>query len=197
MRSGNLERRKFLQIAATTAASGAAVSCSKQTSPWRFLTAQEAFTLDAIAERIIPADEDAGASDAGAVTFIDRQLTGILKKHQKTYRSGLIGIDHASRGRFGKPFAELEPAQQDEILSAAEAAKVDAKDWNPAQAKAFFELVRDHVMQSFYGDPRHGGNRDYASWRMLGVPVSPIRGRRIYDLTTNTADEDRRHKPWR
>jgi hypothetical protein len=32
-------------------------------------------------------------------------------------------------------------------------------------------------MAAYYGDPRHGGNRDYASWRMLRVPVAPVRGR--------------------
>ena len=32
-------------------------------------------------------------------------------------------------------------------------------------------------MMGFYGDPRHGGNKDRVSWRMLGVPDPPIRGR--------------------
>jgi hypothetical protein len=32
-------------------------------------------------------------------------------------------------------------------------------------------------MMSFYGDPRHGGNKDRVSWKMLGVPDPPIRGR--------------------
>jgi gluconate 2-dehydrogenase gamma chain len=37
--------------------------------------------------------------------------------------------------------------------------------------------VVSHTMQGFYGDPRHGGNRNWASWRMLGVPITPVRGR--------------------
>jgi gluconate 2-dehydrogenase gamma chain len=32
-------------------------------------------------------------------------------------------------------------------------------------------------MQGFYGDPRHGGNREGVSWKMLGLPYPPIRGR--------------------
>ncbi len=197
MRSGNLRRRRFLQIAASTAAAGA-VSCSKKAaSPWRVFSEDEAFTLDAIAERIVPSDANPGASDAGAVTFIDRQLGGVFRKYVKTYRQGLVGVDHVSNSRFGKRFAELEPEQRDEVLATMESGRVNAADWNPTLAKAFFELVRDHVMQSYYGDPRHGGNREYASWLMLGVPPAPIRGRRIYDLNTNTPDEDRRNKPWR
>jgi hypothetical protein len=32
-------------------------------------------------------------------------------------------------------------------------------------------------MMGFYGDPRHGGNKDRVSWKMLGVADPPIRGR--------------------
>jgi gluconate 2-dehydrogenase gamma chain len=37
-------------------------------------------------------------------------------------------------------------------------------------------------MQGFYGDPRHGGNREGVSWKMLGLPYPPIRGRLRYDV---------------
>ncbi|MGD0199834.1 MAG: gluconate 2-dehydrogenase subunit 3 family protein [Bryobacteraceae bacterium] len=197
MGSKTLRRRRFLQIAATAAASGA-VSCSRQeASPWRFFTAEEGRTINAIAARIIPADQDAGAAQAGAANYIDRHLTGIFKKHRKAYRQGIIGVNHVSEAMFGQRFAALAAGQQDAVLVALEAGSSDAQVWQPAQGHAFFELVCDHTMQGFYGDPRHGGNREYASWRMLGVPVAPIRGRQRYDLTTGLAEEDRRNRPWR
>jgi gluconate 2-dehydrogenase gamma chain len=34
---------------------------------------------------------------------------------------------------------------------------------------SFFEMLIDHTMQGFYGSPAHGGNRDGASWKMLGI----------------------------
>ena len=46
------------------------------------------------------------------------------------------------------------------------------------KAKAFFDLVLAHTMQGFYGDPRHGGNREAVSWKMLALPFPPVRGRR-------------------
>ena len=196
MSSRTLQRRRFLQIAATTAASGATVSCSRRPGG-RVLKAAELRAVEAIAGRLIPADQDPGAIEAGVATYIDRQLAGILKKHTRTYRLGLVGVNHVAWARFRKHFTDLSAAQQDEVLSALEAGGTDPKIWPPAQARAFFELVRDHVMQGYYGDPRHGGNREYASWLMLGVPPAPIRGRRIYDLATGAADEDRRNKPWR
>jgi len=43
---------------------------------------------------------------------------------------------------------------------------------------AFFGRLRHYTMMGFYGDPRHGGNKDRVSWKMLGLPDPPIRGRR-------------------
>jgi gluconate 2-dehydrogenase gamma chain len=37
-------------------------------------------------------------------------------------------------------------------------------------------------MEGYYGAPRHGGNRDAVSWRMLGLDEPPLRGRAQYDL---------------
>jgi gluconate 2-dehydrogenase gamma chain len=50
------------------------------------------------------------------------------------------------------------------------------------QDRDFFELVRGHTLEGYYGSPRHGGNRDAVSWRMLGLPEPPPLGRAQYDL---------------
>ena len=50
------------------------------------------------------------------------------------------------------------------------------------EGKAFFAMAVAHTMQGFYGTPRRGGNRNAVSWRMLGVPVPPVRGRAQYDF---------------
>ena len=47
---------------------------------------------------------------------------------------------------------------------------------NP-ETKPFFDMLVAHAMQGFYGDPRHGGNRERVSWKMLGVASPPLRGR--------------------
>lgn len=182
MRPDSLRRRRFLQMAAS-AASAAAVSCGGGNSPWRFLTAAEGETAGAICDRIIPADQDPGASAAGVVNYIDLQLTGPYKKYQRAYRQGLAGIDRASASRHGKPFAALPPEEQDRLLTEMDAGKLAAGALSQALAKRFFDMIRDHTMQGYYGDPRHGGNREYASWRMLGVPPVPVRGRNLYDLS--------------
>ena len=53
-------RRQFLNASLSAAVAGSAISCgaSHGASPWRFFTAEEGRTVDAICERIIPADRD-------------------------------------------------------------------------------------------------------------------------------------------
>lgn len=177
-----LNRRKFMQLAATAAVTPT-IACTKAISPWRFLTIEEAKTLEAICEQIVPADKDPGAAQAGVVNFIDRQLVGHLKRHQKAYREGLAGVDQTSQALHGRKFADLPAANQLAVLVALEKGEAAGEVWKQRSAKAFFDLVVNHTMQGFYGDPRHGGNRNGVSWKMLGVPYPPIRGRLQYDLT--------------
>ncbi|HWR50237.1 MAG TPA: gluconate 2-dehydrogenase subunit 3 family protein [Bryobacteraceae bacterium] len=181
--SKTLRRRRFVQAAAAAVIAAPSLSCGNRKGPWRFLTVQEATTVNAIADRLIPGDDQPGAAWAGAVNFIDRHLTAHLRKHQQTYRRGLIGLDAFASEKYGKPFVELTPAQQDETLGLVEVGKTAPGVWPPVQAREFFSLILSHTMQSFYGDPRHGGNRDAVSWRMLGVNYVPVRGRQQYDLT--------------
>jgi gluconate 2-dehydrogenase gamma chain len=164
-------RRRFLQAACSATACGALVSCGREKTPWRYLTAAEGRTLEAICEQIIPTDQTPGAAWAGIVNFIDRQLMGPYRRQRGVYRAGLMEIDRASAGKFGKDFAALDAQQQIELLQSL----ADG-------GKRFFSMVIVHTMQGYYGDPRHGGNRDAVSWRMLGVPVIPIRGRNRYEF---------------
>jgi gluconate 2-dehydrogenase gamma chain len=167
----SLRRRGFLRIAGTATACGALASCGRENTPWRFLTAAEGRTLEAICEQIIPADQTPGAAWAGVVNFIDRQLMGPYRRQQGAYRAGLKAIDAAALTKFGKDFATLDAQMQTAVLQALTGGE-----------KRFFSTVITHTMQGYYGDPRHGGNRDAVSWRMLGVPVIPIRGRNRYEL---------------
>lgn len=163
-----LPRRRFLQVAAATGTAAATVGCGTDVSPWRTLTRAEGDTLAALCDQIIPPDQDAGASEAGVVDFLDRQLSGRYKRHRRLYREGIEAVNRIAGGSF----ARLEPARQLELIQRVEAGK------ESKESAAFFALLVTHTMQGYYGMPRHGGNRNYASWRMIGVPVRPLRGRR-------------------
>jgi len=171
-----VDRRGFLKTGATAAAA-TAVACGGPTSPWRALGEDEARTLAAVCDQIVPPDQDPGAVQAGAVAFIDRQLATRLQDQREVYRLGLRALEATARRRHGRAFTEVPFEAQTALLRDVESGKVDPTDWAGVDPAAFFALVRDHTMMGFYGDPRHGGNRERVSWKMLGVPDPPIRGR--------------------
>lgn len=176
--SFQLDRRAFLQAAlAATAAGGAGVACSRNGTPWRFLSLDEARTLAAISDQIIPPDQDPGAAWAGVVNYIDRQLCGPYENLQSMYRLGLAGIDQSSQSLHGRLFADLDATQQVDLLRRLETGKAAGAIWKQISSTEFFGYLLDHTMQGFYGDPRHGGNREGVSWKMLNLPYPPIRGR--------------------
>jgi hypothetical protein len=105
--------------------------------------------LEAIADRLIPADEHGpSASQAGVVTYIERSLAGPYSHHAATYAAGVAQLEG---------FPALSPEEQDARLREIE-------------GSPFFELVRAHVLEGMFGDPSYGGNVDGAGWRLLDYP---------------------------
>jgi gluconate 2-dehydrogenase gamma chain len=146
----------------------------------RFFRDDEAALLTAVCAQLIPADDAPGAADTGAVVFIDRQLLGRHRRHQGTYRQGLAALARTAEQLHGRPFGELPSEQQIALLQALEGGRVPQELWTDPRAPAFFNVVLAHTMQSFYGSPRHGGNRNHASQRMLGIDHPAIAGQNRY-----------------
>ena len=167
-----MKRRTLIGAGLVAAAAGTAVTLPrwKGNGRWRFFTVEEALTVDAICEQLIPADRDPGARQARVVHYIDIQLTRHFRRYQRIYRQGIASVDASSRAKFSKRFVELTPEQQAEVLADME-----------ENSEAFFELVLTHSRQGFYGDPRHGGNCGMVSWKMVGLAIPPVRGRMHYD----------------
>jgi gluconate 2-dehydrogenase gamma chain len=171
-----VDRRDFLKTT-TVAAAATSVACGAPQGRWRVLTDAEATTLEAACDQIIPPDDAPGASQAGVVAFIDRQLATREKDQLATWQRGVRGLNAAATGRSGLAFAELPFEKQTRLLQDLEAGQIPAAGWEGLDPRAFFDRLVRYTMMGFYGDPRHGGNRDRVSWRMLGLPDPPIRGR--------------------
>lgn len=185
-----VDRRAFLKTGATAAAA-IAVACGTPEGRWRALSEDEARTLAAACDCIIPPDEDPGAVQAGVVSFMDRQLATRQKKALGAWRAGLRCLEATARSRHGKRFAELSFEAQTALLAAAEQGQVEKADWGDVDPAGFFRTLRDHTMMGFYGDPRHGGNRDRVAWRMVGLPDPPIRGR-LHETTATSPARSRK-----
>lgn len=157
-----------------------------------FFTPAEAAFVEAAAARLIP-DEPPGPSalDAGVPRFIDRQLAGPYGAGDRFYLKGPIPKGTPTQGwqmgtpaevyrvaiaqvnrwtieHYGGPFSELAPETQDEALKALEAG--GARLGGGIEAKAFFALLLQNVVEGYFADPIYGGNRDMAAWAMIGFP---------------------------
>ena len=180
MTPDQIDRRTFLE-AAGAAVGGLVLFPARRpwTGPWQVFSDVEAAVVDAIAEQIIPADQDPGAHAAGVVHYIDRQLATVFDEHRVTYRTGIAGVQQSSSVMFGADFETLEWEQQTAVLQALERGEAPGAIWETQSPHAFFALIRDHTMQGFYGSPRHGGNRNFVSFRMIGLEPPP--GARVQD----------------
>jgi gluconate 2-dehydrogenase gamma chain len=184
----NINRRKFIQ--SISLASGSLLffpACGgSQKSVWRFLLEEEALTIIAIAEQIIPADQDLGATDAGVVNFIDKQLAGFYSNFQETYRNGIAALNQYCREKHGQLFNKLEWNKQTEVLKLMEKNSIEGEYWKENPASRFFRMLRDHSMQGFYGSPRHGGNKNYVSYKMIRIDYPHVIGQNRYTSRCET-----------
>jgi gluconate 2-dehydrogenase gamma chain len=146
-----------------------------------FFNAAETRTLDAVTARVMPSEPDGlGAREAGVVIYIDRAVAGYFRDLQGIYRVGLQRLDECCRAGYGKAFADLTNAEQDETLLAVEgsggqpvspeAKAMLAADRRETILARFFAIVREHTIQGMFCDPLYGGNRDFTGWKLIGFP---------------------------
>jgi len=175
------------QAAASAAAASAPVSHA-----YTFFTPPESAFIEAAVDRLIPADDlTPGGTDCGVAVFIDRQLAGAWGTGDKTYmqgpwetgagtqgyqsplapaeffRAGIAATNAYSRKTLQKDFDRLTTDQQVKLLQDLEAGKVTL---DGISGQEFFNLLLATSMQGFFADPVYGGNRDKASWKMVGFP---------------------------
>lgn len=134
--------------------------------PRKVLSQSEFDMVEAIAGRIMPTTDTPGAIEAGAAVYIDRALADAYGKHLSTYQKALAELDRLCLTSLGKNFIGLSAEQQDEVLKALESGALKPV----TGGQRFFNLVLDHVMEGFFGEPQYGGNRDLIGWKLVGFP---------------------------
>ncbi len=132
------------------------------------LTAEEAATLEAICDCLIPSDEHGpGAKEARAVHYIDHSLASHNNGSRQDYLIGLSALNDYSRRTRGKAFYDLILDVQNSILLALQQNKLEG--FSPSSA-GFFNLLRGHVIDGTFCDPYYGGNQHFVGWDMLKYP---------------------------
>jgi len=160
------DRRQFLRnsgIVLSIAVAGEVLLLSPAQAraaglPLQVLSAQEAATLEAIAEAVVP-----GARKAGISQYIDKQLAAsheesllMLKylgvpqsEYLSFYQGGLGSAAALAHSRFGKGWSELEPNETDTLV--AEIAGNQPKGWGGPPAAFFFFVIRSDASDVVYG----------------------------------------------
>ena len=180
-----MKRRQFISIPARSLGgllvytlAGESLRLPKQQDgevlmPLRFFSSQEARVVSAACERIFPGDESGpGATEAGVVIYIDRQLAGPYGSDKYRYTKGpwIESVpEHGYQGKENpreiyragikalRQFVNLSLAEQDAALHAIE-------------NTLFFRMLRTHTIEGMFCDPLHGGNIDMIGWQMIGFP---------------------------
>ena len=176
-------------------APAAAPAPSDQPEPLLTLTATEHAFFAAAADTMIPADElSPSGSDCGVATFIDRQLAGSYGAGARLYRdgpfvkakpefgyqlplnpreffrAGIAAANDWSRKTYGKDFDRLADADRVAALKAMEGGTAELAG---VSSHGFFEALLQITMEGYFADPIYGGNRNMASWKMVGYPGLP------------------------
>ena len=155
-------------------------SCRQPATPYRVFTDNEAACLIALSEQIIPADQDPGATDAGVIHYIDRQTHLRFPNELPIYQKGIAALQATCQAMFGRLFEKIETVTQIEIMKSLEQGRLPAEHWEGIGQQSFFNLVLNRTMQGFYGSPRHGGNKNYVSYRMLRLDYPLLIGQNRY-----------------
>jgi gluconate 2-dehydrogenase gamma chain len=156
-------------------------ACKNKISRWRYLHEEEIALLDAIVEQIIPTDNFPGGKWANVSNFIDKQLDSYYSKLQTEYRDGLAAFEKTVVQLKSNMFEELPFEEQTALLERMAAGDFPGEYWKDHSPADFFDLIRQHSMQGFYGSPVHGGNRDYISYHMLGLDYPNVIGQNRYN----------------
>lgn len=120
-------------------------------------------TLIALVDAIMPADDHPSASEAGGLEFLHRVLTGDREEWGPRVRDVVTAVESTSRQAIGVPFATLNEPERLRVLEELS---------SDGEYRWFASLVQ----YGYYADPGNGGNRDAASWRMLGWSPDPPDG---------------------
>ncbi len=157
-------------------------SCSSSSSGegLRVLTDEEALCLTHLCERIIPTDQDPGAVEAGVVNFIDKQCATRFPAERGLFAQGVKALEAFSQDLMRMPFEHLSPYEQIAIMEAMERGDMPVSYWDGVDQKEFMSKLVTRVMQGFYGSPRHGGNKDYVSYKMLKLDYPLVVGQNRY-----------------
>ena len=142
-----------------------------------FFTSEQAVTMAAVLERLLPSNVPPGtpgARETRVLRYLDLQLgTPRFPQYRDLFRDGLAALDEIARAQSAVRFRELPPGEQDEILRRIQRGESQGR---PQASVRFFQVTLTLALEGHWGDPRHGGNHERLAWRSVGIDPGCERG---------------------
>lgn len=141
--------------------------------PLRFFSATEARIVSAACERILPSDASGpGATEAGVVIYIDRQLAGPYGQDKYRYTQGPFMDTAPEHGYQGRENPREIYRAGVRTLGDFTGFTVDEqiRKLQSIEKTHFFQLLRTHTIEGMFCDPMHGGNAGLIGWQLIGFP---------------------------
>lgn len=158
-----------------------------------YFNAEEWAFIIAATARLIPSEGNGpGALEARVPVYIDKQMSTSWALGQdwymqepfnkdapgytgyqaalspaNAYRAAIPQINRWCQDQYSSAFADLSPAEQDEVLKALEADKVPLSELH---ARDFFSFLLQNTKEGYLADPKYGGNDKMAAWIYIGFP---------------------------
>jgi hypothetical protein len=175
-----IERRAFMQgaglgLLAFTVGGAEVLLTPRQARarnvPFRLLKEQEADTIEALGETLVP-----GARQAGIAHFVDQQLSvppgeallearilNVKPPFANFYRAAIGAIDRASMAQHGRRFAALSTPQQHEFVGLMRQNKIEG--WQGPPGGFIYFVMRHDAVDVVYGTME--------GYEALGIPYMP------------------------
>ena len=177
-----MQRRQFVISALAFTVGGAQVlltarEARAQGVPFRTLKAEEAETIEALGETLVP-----GARAAGIAHFIDQQVSvppeeallearilNVRPPYVNFYRAAIGGVDRASQALGGRRFAWLPANEQREFVNLMRQNKLEG--WQGPPGGFVYFVLRSDAVDVVYGTVE--------GYQALGIPymahIAPLK----------------------
>ena len=159
---------------------------------YQFFNTLESAFIEAAVDTLIPADSiGPGAAALGVAGYIDRQMAGSYGKGDRLYlegpfaegtpqqgyqlrmtpaeliRAGIADVNNYAREKYKNTFDLLSAMGRVSVMSDLDGKKVDLPT---VPTDTFFNLLLQLTVEGYFADPMYGGNKNKASWKMIGFP---------------------------
>lgn len=139
-------------ISASTLSGVAFAQSNRSGASWKpvNLKRRQAEVAGAIAERILPKTDTPGAIDVGVPEFMDILYGSYMTKEEKSiFAKGLNAMNQRARKAHKKHFAELNAAQQDDLVRDLAA---------DSENREFYKKVRELTLVGYFTSKEVGMN---------------------------------------